>query len=77
MNVIVDISNKRWMDEQEACVYTTFCSNTLREMRDLNLLPYRKEGRKTIYEKRHLDEMMEKLEYHVNGKVRNCKSKLK
>jgi hypothetical protein len=73
MNIIVDISSKRWLDEQEAEIYTSFGKDTLREKRDLNLLPFRREGRKIIYEKRHLDEMMEKLEYCHNGLIRTYK----
>lgn len=70
MNVILDISNKRWMDEQEAEIYTTMCTDILRKKREENVLPFRKLGRKIIYEKRDLDEMMDNLEMHIDGKVR-------
>lgn len=80
MNVILDISQKRWLDEQEACVYTTFCKDTLRDARDLNKLPYRLYGngkrKRIIYDRKDLDSYMESLEHHINGRVRNLNKAL-
>jgi hypothetical protein len=74
MSVILDISNKRWFDETEACVYTTFGRDKLREARDLNQLPFRKYGsKKIIYEKKDLDAYMEKLDLHKDGKIKTYK----
>jgi len=73
MTVILDISNKRWFAEKEAVVYTSFSTETLREARDLNKLPFRKKGTKIIYEKKDLDAYMEGLELHKNGKIKTYK----
>lgn len=73
MNVILDISNKRWFAEKEAVVYTSFSTETLREARDLNQLPFRKKGTKIIYEKKDLDAYMESLELHKDGRIRTYK----
>jgi excisionase family DNA binding protein len=70
MNVILDIANKRWFDETEACVYTTFGRDTLRELRETNRIPFRKMGKKIVYERSHLDQYMETLELHNKGKIR-------
>lgn len=73
MTVIIDISNKRWFAEKEAVAYTSFSTETLREARDLLQLPFRKKGTKIIYEKKDLDAYMEKLDLHINGRVRTYK----
>lgn len=73
MNVILDISNKRWFADKEAVVYTTFSTETLREARDLNQIPFRKFGTKIIYERKDLDAYMEKLDLHINGRVKTYK----
>ncbi|MEI8087248.1 MAG: hypothetical protein WCG93_13650 [Paludibacter sp.] len=71
MNVVLDISNKRWFTTEEACIYTTFGDDKLLEARDLHLLPFRKYGpKKVIYEKKDLDALMEKLEFHIDGKIK-------
>lgn len=70
MNVTIDIANKRWFDEKEACAYVTFGRDKLRELRETNRIPYRKMGKKIVYERSHLDQYMETLELHNNGKVR-------
>jgi len=75
MNVILDISNKRWFAEKEAVVYTSFSTETLREARNLNQLPFRKKGTKIIYEKKDLDAYMESLELHKDGKIKTYKRK--
>lgn len=76
MNVIIDISNKRWLSEDEAVLYTTFGKDSLRNARDLHQLPYRKFGkRRIVYERVDLDDFMEKLEHHKNGKVKKTKNK--
>lgn len=73
MTVILDISNKRWFAEKEAVVYTSFSTETLREARYLNKLPFRKKGTKIIYEKKDLDAYMEGLELHKDGKIKTYK----
>lgn len=73
MTVILDISNKRWFAEKEAVVYTSFSTETLREARDLNQLPFRKKGAKIIYEKKDLDAYMESLDLHKDGRIRTYK----
>ena len=73
MTVVLDISNKRWFADKEAVVYTSFSTETLREARDLNQLPYRKSGTKIIYEKKDLDAYMEKLDLHINGRIKTFK----
>jgi len=73
MTVILDISNKRWLSETEALVYTTFCRNTLREARDLNKIPYRRLGKKIIYERKDLDAFMESLDLYKDGFIKSYK----
>lgn len=73
MTVILDISQKRWFAEKEAVVYTSFSTETLREARDMNHIPFRKKGTKIIYEKKDLDAYMERLELHKDGKIRTYK----
>lgn len=67
------IIEKRWLSETEARIYTTFCTDTLRDARDKNKLPFRKLGRRVIYDKKDLDTFMENLEYHKNGRVKNIR----
>lgn len=69
MNVIIDISQKRWLSEEEAVAYTTLGRDTLREARDMNQIPFRKKGRKIVYDRKHLDEWIERFDYHRNGRV--------
>ena len=73
MNVILDISNKRWFSEKEAVIYTSFSTETLRQARDLNQITFRKKGTKIIYEKKDLDAYMECLDFHKNGKIKTYK----
>ncbi|MDH6354682.1 excisionase family DNA binding protein [Dysgonomonas sp. PH5-45] len=70
---VCDISLKRWLSETEACLYTSFGVDTLRDARDMNKLPFRKMGKRIIYEKKDLDTFMEQLEFHKNGTIRNEK----
>lgn len=74
-SVIIDISQKRWMSEEEACRYTTFCADTLRAARDLRQIPYRKMGRKVVYDRIDLDTYMERLELHKDGRIRRALNK--
>jgi hypothetical protein len=62
---------KDFLTEPEAVKYTTMSRDTLREARDTNKLPYRRYGKKVIYEQRHLKEWVESFELYINGKVRN------
>ena len=64
--------DKRWLNEKEACIYTTFCRETLRDARD-NGMAYRRNGRRIIYEKSELDRYMERLEKHENGRIKTYK----
>ena len=73
MKSTCDISLKDFLNEEEACVFTTLGKDTLREARDLNKLPFHKYGRKIIYEKEHLREWVKSFELHINGKVKNRK----
>jgi hypothetical protein len=63
MATIFDISNKRWLDEQEAIIYTSLCRDTLRELRNERKIPFRNIGKKIIYEKKHLDAFFEKIKF--------------
>ncbi|VBB48203.1 hypothetical protein TRIP_D440221 [uncultured Paludibacter sp.] len=72
-NIIIDISNKRWMSETEAVTYTTLSRDSLRFFRDTNQLPFRMFGKNVKYERKDLDIVMEGLEYHENGKIRKSK----
>ncbi len=71
--VVVDISNKRWMSEKEASIYTTISRENLRFFRNTLQLPYRLFGRSIKYEKDDLDGFMEKLEKHQRGRVRKAR----
>ena len=63
MESICDISFKIWLTEEEACIYTGYCRNILREARDdAKLTFYKKKGkeRATIrYKRTDLDKFME------------------
>lgn len=73
MPIIIDISNKRYMSETEAVAYTTIGRDMLRWFRDTQQLPFLKFGRAVKYRRTDLDEMMEKLEQHKNGRIRKTK----
>lgn len=77
MDLIIDISNKKWMSETEAVAYTTISRDTLRWFRDSHQLPYLRFGKHIKYRKTDLDDMMEKLEHHTNGRVRKTKLKMR
>jgi hypothetical protein len=59
------------MDEQEAIVYTSLSRESLRIERESNRLPFRKYGNKKIYDRIHLDKLMESLPFYINGRVKN------
>lgn len=63
MKLIIDISNKRWLDESEAEAYTTLCRDTLRELRQTRKLLFRSIGKKIIYDRNHLDAFIEKIKF--------------
>lgn len=73
MKVIFDISNKKWMSEREASIYTTLSRDSLRFFRDTNQLPFKKFGKNIKYCRTDLDDMMEKLETHEKGRIRKAK----
>jgi excisionase family DNA binding protein len=74
-SVIIDISQKRWMSEDEACTYTSLSRRTLFEARELRHIPYRLLGRKVVYDRIDLDTYMERLELHKDGRIRRALNK--
>lgn len=62
---------KRYFTEAQAVEYTTMSRVTLKEARDLNVLPYRRYGKKIIYERIHLDAWVDSFELHINGIIKN------
>lgn len=74
--IIIDISNKKWMNEREAVIYTTISRDMLRWFRDSLQLPYLTLGRHIKYRKSDLDQMMEKLERHTDGKIKKSTLKM-
>ena len=64
---------KDFLTESEAVKYTTMSKVTLLAARNANKLPFRKYGKKIIYEQKHLKEWVESFELHINGKIKNKK----
>lgn len=76
VKVACDLSNKPWLNTEEACIYTTFGADTLREARDMRKLAYHIKERKIVYKRTDLDVWLSNLEYHpLNGRIQNVNKK--
>lgn len=72
LKVTCDLSNKLWLNTEEACIYTTFGTDALREGRDMKKLAYLRKDRKILYYRPDLDEWVNTHEKHlVGGRVLN------
>ncbi len=61
MTSTCDISLKTWLDENEACIYTTLCRQDLYDARMNGKIPFRRYGpRRIIYKRVDLDKLIEK-----------------
>jgi len=61
INITVDLSQKPWMNLDEAIAYIGFGSKeTFRQWREKNLIPFSKVGGSIAYRRTDLDRLLEK-----------------
>ena len=75
MESTCDLSLKAALNTEEAVCYTSVSDVTLKEARELNQLPYHKLGSKYLYRPIDLKVWVESLPYHINGVIKNNKTK--
>jgi len=76
IKVTSDLANKKWFSTEDACAYTTFGADALREAREMRKLAYYRKERKIIFKREDLDAWVETHEYHpINGRVQNPNKK--
>ena len=75
MKSTCDLSLKPVLNTEEAVCFISVSVDTLKQATDLNQLPYHKLGRKKLYRPIDLKNWVESLPYHINGVIKNNKTK--